>query len=59
MLSFAGGLAREGYFPFLHTFAVFLYRRPLDQLAMSVCYPNLPVLVVALVSLTMSPLSRT
>lgn len=43
MLSFAGGLAREGYFPFLHTFAVFLYRRPLDQLAMSVCYPNLPV----------------
>ncbi|MBA4398641.1 MAG: transketolase [Anaerolinea sp.] len=43
MLSFAGGLAREGYYPFLHTFAVFLYRRPLDQLSMSVCYPNLPV----------------
>jgi len=43
MLSFAGGLAREGFFPFLHTFAVFLYRRPLDQLSMSVCYPNLPV----------------
>lgn len=43
MLSFAGGLAREGYTPFLHTFAVFLYRRPLDQLEMSVCYPNLPV----------------
>ncbi|NUM45911.1 MAG: transketolase [Anaerolineales bacterium] len=43
MLSFAGGLAREGYTPFLHTFAVFLYRRPLDQLSMSVCYPNLPV----------------
>ncbi len=46
MLSFAGGLAREGYFPFLHTFAVFLYRRPLDQLAMSVCYPNLPVRLI-------------
>ena len=43
MLSFAGGLAREGFTPFLHTFAVFLYRRPLDQLSMSVCYPNLPV----------------
>ncbi|MGC1379004.1 MAG: transketolase C-terminal domain-containing protein [Anaerolineales bacterium] len=46
MLSFAGGLAREGYTPFLHTFAVFLYRRPLDQLAMSICYPNLPVRLI-------------
>ncbi len=43
MMSFAGGLAREGFFPFLHTFAVFLTRRPFDQLAMSVAYPNLPV----------------
>jgi transketolase len=43
MLSFAGGLAREGYFPFVHTFAVFLYRRALDQLSMSIAYPNLPV----------------
>lgn len=43
MLSWAGGLAREGYVPLLHTFAVFLYRRPLDQLSMSVCYPNLKV----------------
>ncbi len=46
MLSWAGGLAREGFVPFLHTFAVFLYRRPLDQLEMSVCYPNLPVRLV-------------
>lgn len=46
MLSWAGGLAREGFIPFLHTFAVFLYRRPLDQLQMSVCYPNLPVRLV-------------
>ena len=46
MLSFAGGLAREGFTPFLHTFAVFLYRRPLDQLAMSVCYPNLTVRLI-------------
>lgn len=43
MLSWAGGLAREGFVPLLHTFAVFLYRRPLDQLSMSVCYPNLKV----------------
>ncbi|HEY8477225.1 MAG TPA: transketolase C-terminal domain-containing protein [Chloroflexota bacterium] len=43
MLSFAGGLAREGLYPFVHTFAVFIYRRAYDQLAMSVAYPNLPV----------------
>lgn len=43
MLSFAGGLAREGFVPFVHTFAVFIARRPYDQLAMSVAYPNLPV----------------
>lgn len=43
MISWAGGMAREGFTPFLHTFAVFLYRRPYDQLAMSVAYPNLPV----------------
>jgi transketolase len=46
MLGFAAGLAREGYRPFLHTFAVFLYRRPLDQLAMSIAYPNLPVRLI-------------
>lgn len=43
MISLAGGLAREGFFPFVHTFAVFLYRRALDQISMSVAYPNLPV----------------
>ena len=43
MLSWSGGMAREGFTPFLHTFAVFLYRRPYDQLSMSVAYPNLPV----------------
>ena len=43
MLSFAGGLAREGFEPFVHSFAVFLYRRPFDQLSMSVAYPNLRV----------------
>lgn len=46
MLSWAGGIAREGYTPFLHSFAVFLYRRPLDQLSMSVAYPNLRVRLI-------------
>ncbi|NLH08380.1 MAG: transketolase, partial [Chloroflexi bacterium] len=43
MLSFAGGLAREGFTPYVHTFAVFIYRRAFDQLSMSVAYPNLRV----------------
>ena len=46
MISFAGGMAREGLTPWLHTFAVFLTRRPYDQVAMSVAYPNLPVRLV-------------
>jgi transketolase len=46
MLGFAAGLAREGFRPFVHTFAVFLYRRPYDQLAMSIAYPNLPVRLI-------------
>lgn len=40
MLSFAGGLAMQGFRPFLHTFAVFLYRRPYDQLVNSIAYSN-------------------
>ncbi len=40
MLSFAGGLAMQGFRPFLHTFAVFLYRRPYDQLINSIAYSN-------------------
>jgi transketolase len=43
MLSFASGLAREGYMPLVHTFAVFIYRRAYDQVAMSVAYANMPV----------------
>ena len=31
MMSFAGGLGLAGFRPFLHTFGVFLYRRPYDQ----------------------------
>ena len=43
MLGIAGGLAREGFEPLVHDFAVFLYRRALDQLQMSMAYPALPV----------------
>ena len=43
MLSFAGGLAREGFVPCVHTFAVFIYRRAYDQIADSIAYPNLRV----------------
>ena len=46
MLSWASGLAREGFVPFIHTFAVFIYRRAYDQIAMSVAYPNLPVRMI-------------
>ncbi|GHD99874.1 transketolase [Defluviimonas sp. 20V17] len=40
MLSFAGGLGLAGFRPFVHTFGVFLYRRPYDQLVASVAYPR-------------------
>jgi transketolase len=40
MMSFAGGLALAGFRPFIHTFGVFMYRRPYDQLVASVAYPR-------------------
>ncbi len=46
MMSFAAGLAREGFFPFVHTFAVFICRRPFDQVAMSIGYSHLPVRLI-------------
>lgn len=39
-LSFCAGLALEGFRPFFHTFSVFLYRRPYDQLINSIAYSN-------------------
>ena len=47
MVSWAGGLAREGLVPYVHTFSVFIYRRGFDQLSMSVAYPCLPVKFMA------------
>lgn len=40
MLSFAGGLGLAGFRPFIHSFGVFLYRRPYDQLVASIAYPR-------------------
>ena len=39
-LSFCGGLTMEGFRPFFHTFSVFLYRRPYDQLINSIASSN-------------------
>ena len=33
----------RGFIPLVHDFAVFMYRRALDQIEMSIAYPNLPV----------------
>lgn len=55
MMSLAGGLAREGFVPLVHTFAVFLYRRALDQITMSVAYPNLPVKMFGFLPGIMTP----
>ncbi|MGI9351306.1 MAG: transketolase family protein, partial [Rhizobiaceae bacterium] len=43
MIGWAAGLAREGLIPLVHTFGVFMYRRALDQVEMSVAYADLPV----------------
>ncbi|HPE74646.1 MAG TPA: transketolase C-terminal domain-containing protein [Draconibacterium sp.] len=43
MFGVAAGLAFEGFIPVPSTFAVFASRRALDQIAISICYPNLNV----------------
>lgn len=55
MLAFAGGMAREGLIPLVHTFAVFIYRRAYDQISMSVAYPNLPVKMFGFLPGVMTP----
>lgn len=55
MLGFAAGLAREGYTPYIHTFAVFIYRRAYDQLAMSIAYPNLRVRMIGFLPGILTP----
>lgn len=55
MHSMAGGMAREGYKPFIHTFAVFIYRRAYDQICNSIAYPNLPVRMVGFLPGILTP----
>ena len=43
LFGIAAGLAFEGFVPFPSTFAVFASRRALDQIAISICFPNLNV----------------
>ena len=40
------GFAREGMRPIYPSFAVFTTRRPYEQIALSIAYPNLPVRLV-------------
>jgi len=46
MMGMAGALARCGHLPFVHTFGVFATRRPFDQIANAIAYPNLPVRII-------------
>lgn len=43
LFGIAAGLALSGFLPFPSTFAVFASRRALDQIAISICFPNLNV----------------
>lgn len=47
MMSFAAGLAHEGAIPFCFTFAPFASMRACEQVRADICYPNLPVRIVA------------
>ncbi|WP_051423200.1 transketolase family protein [Arthrobacter sp. MA-N2] len=46
MMGMAGTLARSGFTPYVHTFGVFATRRPYDQIANAIAYPNLPVRII-------------
>jgi len=49
MVGMAGGMARQGDVPFVHSFSVFATRRCYDQIAMQAAYPNLPVKLVGFI----------
>ena len=46
MIGIAGGIARSGEIPFVHSFCAFITKRCLDQITMQAAYPNLPVKIV-------------
>lgn len=49
MIGIAGGMARCGEIPFVHSFCVFATRRCYDQVAMQVAYPRANVKVVGVI----------
>lgn len=49
MIGLAGGMARSGEIPLVHSFCVFATRRCYDQIAMQVAYPNLNVKIVGVI----------
>lgn len=55
LIGMAAGLARSGLTPYVNTFGVFATRRPYDQVAMSVAYPDLPVRIVGFMPGLSSP----
>lgn len=46
MIGIAGGMARSGEIPFVHSFCAFVTKRCHDQITMQAAYPNLPVKIV-------------
>lgn len=46
MIGMAGGMARAGEIPFVHSFCAFVTKRAYDQITMQCAYPNLPVKLV-------------
>lgn len=59
MMSVAGGMAKAGAVPFVFTFAVFMYRRAYDQIAMSIAYPNRKVRMIGFLPGVTSPAGAT
>lgn len=55
LMGVAAGLARAGLIPFVNTFGVFCTRRPYDQVAMSIAYPQLKVRLVGFMPGLSSP----
>ncbi|MEO8280320.1 MAG: transketolase C-terminal domain-containing protein [Ideonella sp.] len=49
MIGIAGGMARSGDMPFVHTFSVFATRRCYDQIAMQLAYPRCNAKIVGFI----------
>lgn len=49
MIGIAGGMARSGEIPFVHSFCVFATRRCYDQIAMQVAYPRANIKIVGVI----------